>query len=89
MTIKQHLTLLESNGLLRLAETQPELEYLFRHALIQDAAYRSLLREDRKKLHLKIGETIEQTYPDQVASSEIAPVLAHHFAKAPAPVLFG
>lgn len=82
MTTKQHLTHLESTGLLRVAQTHPEVEYLFRHVLIQDAAYRSLLRENRKKLHLKIGETIERTYSDQVTSSELAPVLADHFDKA-------
>lgn len=81
-TTKQHLTHLESTGLLRLAQTQPELEYFFRHALVQDAAYESLLLADRKRLHLKVGKTIEQMYPDQVASSELAPVLAHHFSLA-------
>ena len=37
MTTKQHLTHLETTGRLRLAQTQPELEYLLRHALVQDA----------------------------------------------------
>ena len=46
MTTQQHLTQLESTGLLRLAQTHPELEYLFRHALVQDAAYESLLLAD-------------------------------------------
>ena len=44
----QHLTHLEATGLLRLAQTRPELEYLFRHALLQDTAYESLLLTDRK-----------------------------------------
>lgn len=74
---KQHLTQLESTGLLRLAQTHPELEYLFRHALVQDAAYESLLLTDRKQLHLKAGKTIERLYPDRL--DELAPILGQHF----------
>ena len=37
------LDTLEAKGLIRLATLRPELEYLFRHALVQDAAYGSLL----------------------------------------------
>lgn len=79
-TTKQHLDNLETSGLLRLAQTHPELEYLFRHTLVQDAAYESLLRADRKRLHQQIGETLEQLYPDRV--DELAPILAHHFVTA-------
>jgi len=81
-TLTQHLTQLESHGLIRLAATQPELEYLFRHALVQDAAYASLVRADRKQLHLVVGEALERLYPDQLASRELAPVLAQHFYQA-------
>jgi tetratricopeptide (TPR) repeat protein len=81
-TLTQHLTQLESHGLIRLATVQPELEYLFRHALIQDAAYASLVKADRKQLHLVVGEALERLYPDQLASRELAPVLAQHFYQA-------
>jgi len=37
MTLTQHLTTLESSGLIHLAQTKPEVEYLFRHALVQEA----------------------------------------------------
>ena len=43
MTIMSELGKLESAGLIRLAQLEPELEYLFRHVLVQDAAYASLL----------------------------------------------
>jgi tetratricopeptide (TPR) repeat protein len=82
MSLRVHLTALEATGLIRLADAQPELEYLFRHALVQDAAYASILRADRKRLHLAVGEAFEQLYPDQVASRELAPLLARHFAEA-------
>src|SRR5574341_137546 len=79
MTLHQHLAALEAAGLIRLAAVQPELEYLFRHALLQDAAYASLVKADRKHLHLVVGEALEQLYPGQLAARELAPVLAPHF----------
>ena len=81
-TLTQRLTQLESHGLIRLAAVQPELEYLFRHALVQDAAYASLVKADRKQLHLVVGEALERLYPGQLASRELAPVLAQHFYQA-------
>jgi hypothetical protein len=66
--------------LIRLAQVVPERAYLFRHALVQDAAYGSLLRVDRKRLHRMVGETLEALYPEREA--ELAPLLAEHFAGA-------
>ncbi len=57
-----------------------EPAYLFRHALIQEAAYRSLLRTDRIRLHSVVGRTLENLYPDRHA--ELAAELAYHFAAA-------
>jgi tetratricopeptide (TPR) repeat protein len=71
---------LEASGLIRLAQIQPELEYVFRHALVQDAAYSSLLRQDRRRLHLAVGQVLEELYPDR--RDELAGMLAHHFIKA-------
>jgi tetratricopeptide (TPR) repeat protein len=56
------------------------LEYVFRHALVQDAAYSSLLKQDRKRLHLAVGQVLEGLYPDR--RDELAGMLAHHFIKA-------
>jgi predicted ATPase len=75
--LHHHLTHLEAAGLVRLAREQPDLEYLFRHALVQDAAYAVLLLSDRKQLHQAVAETLERTYKDR--PQEIAPLLAHHF----------
>ena len=83
MTVTTHLTTLEASGLVRLAQTQPELEYLFRHALLQDAAYGSLVRSDRRALHLAVAEAMERLYRAEAVSSELplrptnAPVLAY------------
>ena len=51
MTAEIELDTLESKGLIRLAAMSPELEYLFRHQLVQDAAYGSLLKQVRRELH--------------------------------------
>jgi eukaryotic-like serine/threonine-protein kinase len=80
MALLTQLNTLETAGLLRLAAVQPELEYLFRHALMQDAAYASLLKSDRKQLHLATCQAFEQLYPDQ--TDDLAATLAYHYEKA-------
>ncbi len=82
MTLISHLATLESTGLIRPAQLQPELEYLFRHTLVQEAAYHSLVKQDRKELHLAVGQALERMYPGQIASRKLAPLLARHFDEA-------
>jgi tetratricopeptide (TPR) repeat protein len=79
MTLLGHLSTLETAGLIRIASAEPELEYLFRHPLIREAAYASLLSTDRKRLHQAVGEVTERIYPDQVTSRDLAATLARHF----------
>ncbi len=79
-TLDHQLNTLESSGLIRLARAQPELEYMFRHALVQEATYQSLLKSNRHALHLAVGEALEQLYPQQL--EQLAPVLARHFLEA-------
>jgi len=55
----------------------PKSEYVFKHALIQDVVYHSLLLRTRRKLHERIGDTIEQLYPDRLG--EFYETLAHHY----------
>ncbi|MCL7452759.1 MAG: SpoIIE family protein phosphatase [Anaerolineae bacterium] len=75
-----HLSHLETSGLIRLARVEPELEYLFRHALVQDAAYESLLASDRRRLHRTVGQVVEELYADRL--DEHAATLARHFDSA-------
>ena len=75
-----NLTQLESSGLIRLVQRTPDLEYLFRHALVQEAAYDSILKADRKLLHLAVAEEIEQLYGDRL--DESAALLGYHFREA-------
>ncbi|HJW90490.1 MAG TPA: AAA family ATPase, partial [Anaerolineales bacterium] len=76
------LSALESAGLIRIAKVEPDLEYLFRHTLVQEAAYASLLVDDRKRLHRSVGEAVERIYPDRLDSHDLAPRLGQHFCEA-------
>ena len=82
MNLPGHLTTLEASGLILLAQLQPEVEYLFRHALVQEAAYQSLVKIDRRMLHQAVGEALERLHPAGLDSPELMPVLARHFAEA-------
>jgi class 3 adenylate cyclase/tetratricopeptide (TPR) repeat protein len=55
----------------------PEPAYIFKHAVIQDVAYGSLLKERRRELHRAVGGAIEELYPDRLADHYQE--LAHHF----------
>jgi tetratricopeptide (TPR) repeat protein len=78
--VAQELDVLRSADLIRLASTDPDLEYIFRHALLQDAAYNLLLRGERQALHREVGTVLEREYPDR--REELAAVLAYHFEQA-------
>jgi class 3 adenylate cyclase/predicted ATPase len=58
----------------------PNESYKFKHALVQDAAYSTLLRDQRKELHARIATTLEQRFPDRVSTEP--EVLADHFFQA-------
>jgi hypothetical protein len=80
MSTRSNLAELETLGLLHVAADSEEAAYMFRHALIQDAAYASLVKKDRQRLNLMVGETLERLYTDRV--EQIAPRLAQHFDSA-------
>lgn len=80
MTIRMELNTLEASGLVQVAALEPELEYLFRHALVQDAAYSSLLKQDRRTLHRLAAETLLALYPER--TRELAGVIAMHYERA-------
>jgi tetratricopeptide (TPR) repeat protein len=80
MTTRNDLGVLEASGLVQVAALEPELEYLFRHALVQDAAYSSLLKQDRRALHRLAADTLLTLYPER--RGELAAVIAMHFERA-------
>jgi predicted ATPase len=59
---------------------RPEATYLFKHALVQDAAYGTLLRSRRQRLHGRIAATLEDRFPE-IAGAQPA-LLAQHCAEA-------
>jgi class 3 adenylate cyclase/predicted ATPase len=67
-------------GLLFRQGTPPHASYLFKHALVQDAAYSTLLREPRRVLHARIAETLESQFTE-IAESQ-PELLARHYKKA-------
>jgi class 3 adenylate cyclase/tetratricopeptide (TPR) repeat protein len=60
--------------------TPPDAEYTFKHALVQDAAYGTLLRSRRQQIHARIAATLEDQFPD-IAVAQPA-LLARHCAEA-------
>jgi tetratricopeptide (TPR) repeat protein len=76
------LNALESAGLINLAQLEPDVEYLFRHPLVHEAVYGSLLTADQRRLHRAVGEAVERLYPERVASRELSATLARHFGRA-------
>jgi class 3 adenylate cyclase len=65
----------------------PQATYLFKHALIQDAAYQSLLRSTRQQYHERIAQVLVGQFPE-VAATQPA-VLAHHYTEAGRPLAIG
>jgi predicted ATPase len=71
------LARLTDSGLVFRRGTPPEASYFFKHALVQDAAYDTLLKSLRQELHAKIAGVIETSFSN---IKETEPeVLAHHF----------
>lgn len=61
----------------------PRSRYLFKHALIQDAAYQSLLKRTRQQYHQQVAKLLEDRFPD-VASTQ-PDLVAHHYTEANCP----
>ena len=60
--------------------TPPEASYTFKHALVQDAAYESLLRSRRQQLHARIAQILEERFPETAATEP--ELLAQHCTQA-------
>ena len=69
-----------SAGLLFRQGVPPHATYLFKHALVQDAAYGTLLREPRRTLHARIAETLESQFAE-IAENQ-PELLARHCTEA-------
>jgi class 3 adenylate cyclase/predicted ATPase len=74
---------LVESGLAFQQGTPPDAVYTFKHALVQEAAYDSLLRRRRQELHGKIARVIEERLPHTEATEP--ELLAHHYTEAKQP----
>lgn len=70
-------------GLVSMRGTPPEATYTFKHALVRDAAYESLLKSRRQELHARVAEVLGRGYPDVVARQP--ELVAHHLSEAHLP----
>jgi hypothetical protein len=63
--------------------TPPEATYTFKHALVQDAAYGTILKSRRQQLHARIADVLEKQFPDKAYSEP--ETVAHHLTGAGLP----
>jgi class 3 adenylate cyclase/tetratricopeptide (TPR) repeat protein len=75
--LETHLSQLQRVDLVREKTRWPELEYIFKHSLSQEAAYNSLLVERRRLFHFKVAEALETLFHDR--KEEFLGLLAHHY----------
>jgi class 3 adenylate cyclase len=78
--LRSGLDALTSAGLLFRQGVPPSATYLFKHALVRDAAYGTLLREPRRALHARIAETLESQFAE-IADNQ-PELLARHCTEA-------
>jgi len=77
--IDTHLSSLERLDLVKTRTIQPDLEYIFKHALTQEVVYNGLLIKERKMIHERIGLVIEQLFKDRLP--EFYEALSFHFGQ--------
>ncbi len=71
---------LVANELLYQRGRPPRSRYIFKHALIQDAAYQSLLKRTRQQYHQQVAALMEERFPETVAAQP--ELVAHHYGEA-------
>jgi predicted ATPase len=78
--LDEHIAELLVLDLIREHKRIPELEYIFKHALTQEATYESILLKQRRVLHARVGQAIENLFALRL--DEFYGVLAYHYAQA-------
>jgi len=81
--LDRRLLALQRLELVREHAREPEREHAFRHALTQEAAYRSILQRRRRELHQRAGEALVALFAER--AEELADRIGHHFAEAADP----
>ena len=78
--LRESLDQLVASELVFRRGSPPDANYTFKHALVQDAAYQSLLKSTRQRFHQKIARTLEEQFP---ATADTQPeLLAYHYTEA-------
>jgi class 3 adenylate cyclase/tetratricopeptide (TPR) repeat protein len=78
--LRNILANLVGEGMLFQRGAHPDVTYRFKHQLLMEAAYQSLITKTRKQLHLAIGRTIENAFPELCKTFPLR--LAQHFGRA-------
>jgi class 3 adenylate cyclase/predicted ATPase len=78
--LQDALRQLTTSELIYARGSPPEASYIFKHALVQDTAYSTLLRSRRQRIHADIARALIERFSDQVESAPA--VIAHHYAEA-------
>jgi class 3 adenylate cyclase/predicted ATPase len=79
-TLQQGLAQLVDAELVYQRGLPPQCRYIFKHALIQEAAYQSLLKSTRQRYHQRIAQVLDAQFPETVETQP--ELLAHHFTEA-------
>ena len=78
--LDRHLAALQDLEIIREKGRAPELEYIFKHALVQEATYESILLQRRRDLHRRVGECMETLFAERL--DEFYGLLAYHYTRA-------
>jgi predicted ATPase/class 3 adenylate cyclase len=80
MDLDAALERLTASGLISRRGTPPHATYSFKHALVQDAAYVTMLKSRRRQLHASIAKVLVERFPEMAET--LPEVVAHHFTEA-------
>jgi oligopeptide transport system substrate-binding protein len=78
--LDSRLLSLQQAEMIRERARLPELEYIFKHHLTQEAAYNGLLKKERRVFHRQVGQALERLFHDRL--EEQAGLLAYHWERA-------
>ena len=77
--LESHIDVLKRFDLIRIKSFQPDLEYSFKHAIIQEVVYNSLLKKERQEIHECIGRVMENLFKKRLA--EFYETISFHFMR--------
>jgi predicted ATPase len=78
--LQRRLQQLVASELVYQSDMPPQARYLFKHALVQDTAYQSLLKSRRQHLHQQVAQVLTEQFPETVETQP--ELVAHHYTEA-------